>query len=63
VRNDEVELAKDVAVLKKQMEHIIGNGQPGALQELRKWMILSVVLSALALGTRAIEIGQALLKH
>jgi hypothetical protein len=30
-----IEIGRDVAVLKKQMELIIGNGQPGALRELK----------------------------
>jgi copper homeostasis protein CutC len=30
------EIGRDVAVLKKQMEQLLGNGQPGFLKELRE---------------------------
>ena len=49
--------------LETQMGSIVGNGQPGTLHELRKLVMWSVILSALALGSRAVDIAQAMLKH
>jgi hypothetical protein len=52
-----------LARLETQMSAIVGNGQPGQLHELRKLVIWSVILSALALGSRALDIASAMLKH
>jgi hypothetical protein len=49
--------------LETQMQQLLGNGQPGVVHEVKKLAQLSVILSALALGTRMLDIVQAWLKH
>ncbi len=60
---EELDTEARLTRLETKMDALTGNGQPGAIHELRRWIIISVILSALALGSRALDIAGALIKH